>query len=229
MRSARVLLAICLAGVVGLALVAVTMRTRLAFTLGVTAGGVAAGLAPRHEACQTPVAIPDADAAFERVVVTLGTYGRPGPPVEITVAPVRGGAALAQGRLPGGYPDVDRSPRHAVEVGKVTTQAPVRVCVRNLGDHKVAVYGNGPLASRTSSATLDGRPLNSDLSLTFELDGSPSLASLVPAIFNRASLFRAGWVGAWTYVVLALAMLLGVPLLVAAALRAAARTGGGAS
>jgi hypothetical protein len=223
MPSGRLFLAVCFAGLVALAIVAVTQRTRDAFSLGVPAGGVAAELQPGQRACQSPVAIPDADATFERVVVALGTYRRPGSPLEVTLAPAGGGKPLARGRLRGGYPDVDRAPTHTINVGPVTTRASLRVCLRNAGEHRLAVYGNGGAASRTSSATLDDKPIDVDLSLSFERGRPRSLASLVPVMFKRASLFRAGFVGPWTMWLVALVVLLGSPLLITAALRAAGR------
>lgn len=223
MPSVRVLLGACLAGLVALAVVAVTQRTPDGFSLGVPAGVVAAELQPGQQACQSPVAIPDADARFELVVVQLGTYKLPGPPVEVTLGPAGTGKTLARGTLLGGYPDVNVAATQAIDVGPVNTRAPLRVCLRNAGEQRVAVYGNGAAASRTSSATLDGKPLETDLTLTFERVRSRSLASLVPAMFERASLFRAGFVGPWTIWLVALVALLVVPLLVAAALRAAQR------
>jgi hypothetical protein len=223
MPSGRLFLAACFAGLVALAIVAATQRTRDGFSLGVPVGGVAAELQPGQRACQSPVAIPDADATFERVVVALGTYKRPGSTLEVTLAPVGGGKPLARGTLRGGYPDIDRAPTHAINVGPVTTRAPLRVCLKNAGEHRLAVYGNGGAASRTSSAALDGKPIESDLSLSFERARPRSLASLVPAMLTRASLFRAGFVGPWTMWLVALVALLASPLLVAAALRAARR------
>ena len=49
------------------------------------------------------------------------------------------------------------------------------------------------------------------------------LASLIPAMLDRAALFRAQIVDAWTYVLLALLVVLAVPALLAGALRAAER------
>jgi hypothetical protein len=91
--------------------------------------------------------------------------------------------------------------------------------VRNRGVLRAGIYGAADAASRTSTGTLNGQPLNADLSLVFERDHSRSLAALVPAMFDRASLFRASWVGAWVYVLLALVVVLGIPALLTIALR----------
>jgi hypothetical protein len=49
-----------------------------------------------------------------------------------------------------------------------------------------------------------------------------SLIALLPDMAERASVFRAGWVGPWTYLVLALLVLVAVPALLA---RGLARAG----
>jgi hypothetical protein len=70
---------------------------------------------------------------------------------------------------------------------------------------------------RPPHALLGGRRLLDDLDLAFER-GPRTLLSQAPAIAQRAALFRAGWVGTWTYAVLALLLVLAVPALLAAAL-----------
>jgi hypothetical protein len=47
----------------------------------------------------------------------------------------------------------------------------------------------------------------SALALLFLREHPRSLLSLVPTIFRRASLFRPGWVGPWTYWLLSAALL----------------------
>lgn len=197
--------------------------TPRAFTLGVTNGLVAAELRPGQQACQAPITVPD-DGGFDRVRFSLGTYKRPGQAVDLTVLPAGGGAPLARGGLPAGYPDVDRAPNHTVAVGDVAAGERIQVCLTNRGSNKVAVYGNADAANRTSTATRDGKPLGTDLNFAFERD-ERTLAALAPAIADRASLFHAGWVGPWTYVLLALVVVLGVPLLLVRALRAAETDG----
>jgi hypothetical protein len=85
----------------------------------------------------------------------------------------------------------------------------------------VAVFGNAGIASRPTTAAVAGKPVDADLNVAFERDPR-SLLSLAPAIAERAALFRAGWVGLWTYALLAALMLLAVPALLVRALRDAA-------
>jgi hypothetical protein len=88
------------------------------------------------------------------------------------------------------------------------------------GTSKVGFVGVHPTIV-TSSASLDGKDLpGRDIAIVFPRDKPKSALALVPEMFRRASLFRPGWLGAWTYWVLAALVLLAAPLLLA---RAASR------
>lgn len=215
----RALIACCVLAALALLGAALLGDTPRAFTLGVTNGAVAADLRPGKVVCQSPIAVPP-DGEFDRVKLSLGTHRRPGPAIDVAVIPAAGGAPLGRGRLAAGYPDVDRAPSHTIAVGEVDAGQRVAVCVANHGSRKVAVYGNADAANRTSTATLDGKPLKTDLNLAFEREPR-SLATLAPAIADRASLFRAAWVGPWTYVLLLAVAVLAVPVLLVRALRTA--------
>ena len=76
------------------------------------------------------------------------------------------------------------------------------------------------MAARTSSAYVDGRRVPTDIALIFERDHARSALALVPTAFERAALFKPPWMGTWLVWALAAAVLLAVPLLIAAALRA---------
>jgi hypothetical protein len=216
-RAVAVLLGTIAAGVVGLLIVTLVDRTPLAFTLGVTRGLVAAEVPPGEVACQGTIVVPQ-DGEFDRVRFSLGTYFKPGPPVEVQVLDAASGRVLARGALRGGYPDIGQAPTHAVGVGEVGARRRLRVCIANRGRAKVAIFGQLAVASASTSARLGDERLPNDLSLAFEREPR-SLASLAPAILDRAALFRADWVGVWTYLLLAAAVLLAVPWLLIRALR----------
>ncbi len=209
------LLGLCVVGFAGLAIFSATQKDTLAFTLGVPSNAAVAPLKAKQTVCQAPIAVPDGAAAFDRVVVHLGTYGRPGSPLDLTVR-TADGRLVADGRLPGGYAD---NTRPSIRVGRVTDRSPLRVCLRNAGTRAAAVYGAADAASRTSTAMLDGKPLNADLNLVFERDPARSVASLGPAILSRAALFRASWIGSWAYALLGILFVVGIPALLAVALR----------
>jgi hypothetical protein len=214
------LLIVIVVGLLAVAVVGATKADPLAFTLGVTNAAPAAELGLGDETCQEPVRVPDSAAAFDDVVLSLGTYGQPGPPVEVTITPVAGGRPIARGRLARGYPDVQKQAQHRVAVGHVSRRDPLRVCIRNLGLNRVAVYGNGDISARTSTATFNGKPTAADINLSFERSNDRSALTLLPAMVTRASLWHASWFGGWTVVLLALAVVLGVPALLVRSLRA---------
>ena len=223
MRSAGRLAAVLIAlTVLAFAATVILRDDRLAFTLGVTNGGPVAVLEPGSRVCQRDIPVPQG-GGFDRVRLSLGTFERPGPPVAVTVRDT-GGATIARGTLRGGYPDIASAPSHGVRVGEVGDERRIAVCVANEGHRKVAVYGNAGIASRTSSAVLDGKPQEYDLNLAFDTR-ERSIAAEWPAIADRAALFRAAWVGPWTYLVLALLVLVAVPVLLVRAVTTAERDG----
>lgn len=214
-----------LAGFAALAVVVVlvlagTYQERRAFTLGVVLSGPALNVAPAAEVCQSPVTIPDDQADFDRVRFTLATLEpRPGPAVDVTLKTLDG-ETVARGRVPGGYQPGGELPQ-SVDVGHVTTREPMQVCLKNAGDAPVALFGSGDLASRTSTATLAGAPTGVDVGLSFAHAEPRSGLSLLPAFFDRMALWRAGWIGGWTYWLLAAVVALVVPALLVVALRGA--------
>ena len=216
MRSAvagfAVVLAVGLAAVLALAL---TQRSSLVYSLGVNPALSAATLTPGARACQAPVR-PPTGVAFDRVGILLGTSGEPGPPVRVEVRDAAAGRRLASGRLEPGYPDFDpaRKREQVVQVGTVEPEAPLEICVVNEGDVPVSVIGQAGIASPTTSATGSGRPLTTDLTINLR-SGERSLAALLPDIAERAARFRAGWVTPTVYLVLAVAIVAGAPLLLA--------------
>jgi hypothetical protein len=210
-RGVIALLATACVGILAAAFVGARDSRELAFTLGVVPAAVAAELAPGQTVCQAPVNVP---TDFDRVRFQVGTYRRPGPPMRVAVRSAGSRRLLAGGRLPAGYPDVSQP---VVVVGEVRASQRAEVCLTNSGRRRLALYGNATAAAPVSDARLGNRPLGTDLTLMFERGESRSMVSLLPDVFDRASLFRPGWVGAWTFWVLAVLLLAGVPLLLALA------------
>jgi hypothetical protein len=214
-------LAVAAGGLLALALVAGGDSRALAFTLGVPPTQVGAELRPGQTACQAPVLV---SSEFSRVRFQVGTYGRSGEPLELVVRSLRSGRALGQGRLRGGYPD---GSQRSVPVGRVAPEEPVEVCIRNAGEHKAALYGSVTAAAPGTDARVAGAETGTDLTLVFERAEPRSMLATVPDIFRRASVFRPGWVGSWTFWVLALLVGAGVPALLALALALARVSDGG--
>jgi hypothetical protein len=225
MRSAAaIIVGVAAVVVVALILVAATSEREQAFTLGVRPS-VALTLPPGRDLCQTPISVPP-DAGFDAVAIAARSTPRRPVRLDVTVraadaaVPARLGAVLARGGL-----DVDAGgPARKVTTGPIGTNLTIAVCVANRDRRRPAfVYGNIEAAARGSSAYTLGKPTGYDLALGFERPRPRTLAALLPAMFERAALFRAQWVGAWTYWVLALLCVFAVPLLLVRALRSAVR------
>ena len=223
MRRAVVVFALLAAlAVAAVLLVGADRKTQLAFTLGVSPGGVVTTLAPGQTACQRPIDVPKG-GGFDAITVPLGTFHQPGSAVEATVIALPGRAPLGRGTLAAGYPDVGARALERIPVTPAVREgARVAVCLRNTGDGRVAVYGNGDLATSASTLFKDGRPATADASLAFTREPR-SVLSLFGVSADHAALFKAGWVGPWTFWLLAALVALGVPALLAFALARAGR------
>lgn len=221
MRNAAVTLGVAwlvaLAGLVGIAL---AVPTSLVYTLGVNPVRLAAKLEPRDRACQAPVRVPRG-AAFDRVGIVLGTYGRPGPEVRVDVVEDHGGRRLGTGSLPAGYRDLELGDEHLVRVGRVQTDAPLRVCLVNAGDRRVAAIGQVGVASPATFGTLNGTRISNDVAVNLH-SGETSLLTRLPDIADRAATFRAGWVTPFAYLLLTIGIALVGPVLLARAIGRAA-------
>lgn len=199
--------AVVAAGLAGLLLTAVIEQRDLAFTLGVQPAQVAAVLKPGDQVCQRPL-YASAEAADVRFKV--GTYGRPGGPLDVTTRSLPNGSVVNTGAVSGGYADNStlRAPVAGVKEGEV-----ISLCLLNRGSRRLALYGGAPQAARTSAAFVNGKNANTDLTLIFERSHSRSMLSALPDVFRHAALWHPGWVGAWTFWVLLVVMATGVPLL----------------
>jgi hypothetical protein len=222
MRRVTITFAVVLAAALALLVtLGLTRKSDLVYAPGALASGPVVGLTDGEQACQGPYRVPSGDA-FDRVSFTLTTSGEAGAPVRVTVREAGGGRELGQGRLAGGYAD---NQTHVVEVGRVETTEPIDVCLENEGGPRVAVFGQADIASPHTSATLDGKPAKVDMAVDLRTHERSQLA-LVPAMVERASRFRAGWLTPAVYWVLGLAILVGAPLLLARGIvRAAAEDG----
>jgi hypothetical protein len=214
MRRAGViaLLATAGLGLIGLAGVAAGDKRDLAFTIGVVPTIPAAKLAPGATVCQSGITTP---GPFTRVGLRLGSAAGPGQPLDLTVREVYTNRVLGRGSLPGGYGNpADES----AEVGRVPGGKRIAVCARNAGSGRALLYGNSAIAALPSQAVKDGDTLPTDLTVVLLRDGSGSMLSQLPDVFDRASVFRPGWVGPWVFWLLTPLVLIGVPLLLARAL-----------
>jgi hypothetical protein len=184
-------------------LVASTPSPRPLFSLAFVA------LPPDGRLCASDVTIPH-DARVLRVQAR--TFGRPGPPLTVTV-----GAARA--RVGAGYADgttlaVPFRPPSGTRLG--------RVCVARAGAAPLAFAAS--TEDRTQSRpryAVDRRPVDADVYLAFDTGRTGSAIAQTPAIAGRMRAFRPGVVGAWLLWPLLVLTVAGVPAGVFLALRRA--------
>jgi hypothetical protein len=206
----------------GLALVVLTREdTRLAGTNSVRPDTLMVTLRPGDPpVCQTNVLVPR-DTGGVRALARTSDHSR--PTIKATLRDSRGrllrtaGASAANGS----EPVLEFSPVEQTVSG-------VTLCLRAHGG-QVAIAGQpDPFADNVSALRLGRNELGADLSVDFVERGERSLLNEVPAVFHRASLFRPGWVGAWTFyalAVLALGLVLAAILVVALPGRPVGRAG----
>jgi hypothetical protein len=206
----RSFVVVFLAGVAVLAAVGLLTTSGLVYSDGVNPVMVAAELDTGDRACQAPLRLPTG-AAFDRVGFQVGTYGEPGPRLRIEVLEDAGGRRLATGRLPAGYADLGHQ---TVEVGRVQADEPLRICFVNEDRGRAGIIGQVGVASPPTSATLNHRPIENDLTVELRTAERPLLAWL-PEAAERASVFRAGWVTPAVYWALAAGVLVLAPVLLA--------------
>ena len=200
------------AAVIVLAVLAGADDRRRAFALPVDRVGPVAKLGAGDTACQEPLV---AQEDYEIVELEAGSTGA--PRLVVTVARPRGvGRPFARVEVP---PPGRRGLVRADLGGTIPQETRFELCVTNLGDGVAAVYGSGAIANDLSAVTGDGAREGSDMALTFLRDEPVSVLAQLPEMFERAALFRPGFVGAWTYWLLLLAVVIGVPGLLFAALR----------
>ena len=186
----------------------------LAFTLGVPAEAAVVTLERGQQVCQGPIDVP-VDAA--RVRLGLGAPRDPGAPVDLLARPAAGERVLGRARVLGG--DGGRVVTRTAIAG-VTGGDRIDLCVRNAGATPVVLYGDAGGTLHASTAQVDGRVVAPDVAVEFERAAPASLMSMLSAVFERASLFKAAWVGPWLFWMLSALLALGVPLCLWRALRA---------
>jgi Dolichyl-phosphate-mannose-protein mannosyltransferase len=167
--------------------------TRYTATNGVTNAAWVAQLRPGESACQGPVVLAkDSDG----VRLFVGTYERPGPPLQ-AIFKDGSGRIVRRGALAGGYRDA---------MWQVIPFAPAKssvqvssLCVQSEAG-RVAFAGNEDgTINPNQELSVGGKTTTADLSYQLVRSGDRTLLAVFPTIFHRASLLRPSWVGAWTY------------------------------
>jgi hypothetical protein len=169
-------------------------------------GAFVAALSGKQQACQTGELLPADTAALQ---MTIGTNGRPGPPLAVSVTAANG-ATLTTGGLPAGWRE------GVVRIPVTRTHAPtegVRVCVRNdeaphVG-RVIALAGDVPDPGYTSE--VGGRTVqNLHLRFDYLRPGSESWLQLLPVIVHRSTLGKSDLIRHFAWVAVLLLMVAAV-------------------
>jgi hypothetical protein len=133
------------------------------------------------------------------------TQGRPTSPLAIALrGPGYRYATTARG-YPGDAPlDVPiRAPSAAI---------PGQICLRNAGSTAISLVGTTETRSSSRAVTtVDGRPVQADLVLSFFERRPSSLLGRAGDVMRRAAAFHPAPIRAWTFWVLAIAIVVAVP------------------
>ena len=224
MRSRRAALVVVLTAIVGIAavLLAHTDASQpFQQRLGVFVTGPVVYMREGDVACQGPVGLNERTRAL---TFNPATVLPSGPAITVFVREPGTTRTLASGRLAAGFDPAE--PQTVRLSPPAPAGAIVDVCFRDEGPGTVQLFGdtprgdtrlNGPSAHptlQTSAASLNGTPMpDADIAIVFPRAKPASPLALVPEMFRRAALFRPGWVGAWTYWLLAALAILAAPLL----------------
>ena len=187
MRTRIAIGASLLALVAGIAIVLSQGREERTGVNGIAPQSYVASLRPGQRICQ-PATLP---AGTRAVGLTVGVYGRPGPPLALTFT---GPGGTLHGALAQGYGG------GAISVGVPASarQASGLLCVRNQGTSRLALAGV-PAVGAVSA--IDGRPSRAALEIDY-LHGSASGFALGTTVARRVGALHGGAWLLWVLVAL---------------------------
>ncbi len=178
--------------------------------IGVPAAGPISTLTPNEELCQRPL---DIDHAARIVGVAIYNGPNPGPPVRIRVSDADTGRPLASATVPAGW-TLDPGSYFGLTMPRaLPADHGLEVCARNDGKRTIELYGKESLSASNLYRGDDN--IGGDWAIYFPLEPGTgrNYLEMIPDFLRRASVLRPGFVGPATYVVLALLLLVGGPLL----------------
>jgi hypothetical protein len=171
-----------------------------AFSLGVSDVAGVTTLTRTAAVCERPITDP---TSFGRVRAWAAPGAAP-TPVEMTVSDAQTRQVLARGRalVPAADGQFD-----VTLTRTVAAHRQLQVCFATVGRAKVALLGSSQVNPAVHLIVGGKRVATLGLSLVMLPAHPRSLLSTVPTAFARAALFKASWVGTWTFWVLAAALL----------------------
>jgi hypothetical protein len=210
-------LVIAVVAAAALAAVAASDERELAYGRGVPAIDPVLDIPPALEACQGPVAAPE---PFDALEVFVDPRGFPLVALDTSIRDAETRQLLSHGVL---FPD-----RLAPSLQRIDLEVPVEgghrldICFINQEEQPALLRGQEQDPDPVGTLRLADQPIPADLYLAY-LEDDRSALDRLPQMFERAALWRPGWVGAWTYWLLLAGVALVVPALLAWTLWRAAR------
>jgi hypothetical protein len=204
--GAAVLLALVLIALAACAVAAARATSDVAAAVGLPAVHATTPLAAGDTVCRREI---DTPVAFTRVRLVVRPLGGAGPPLTVSVR--RRGARVATGQVRGGYAAGPVETR----MGTQPAGGPVDVCVRAAGAAPIVLLGSTATGAREVYDPLRGAAF----AVVLLRSGPVSTLAQVPEMVERAALFKP--VGPPLLWILLGAVVLGLPLLLLGALRAA--------
>jgi hypothetical protein len=202
MISRRTAISFSLVLLVGIGLLAwsgTRVSRARAFSLDLPFDHTSATLGAGRRACEAPI---QSAADFGAIRAFGSSTGSPAT-LDFLVTDTDSGETLARGAAP---VSEAFNPITATLHGRVPAGRRVTVCMIGAGPGPIALGGSSS-AGQPVRLRVGGRATPQAVSLVMLQVRSQSFFSLLPTIFRRAALFRPGWVGAWTFWVLALILL----------------------
>jgi hypothetical protein len=196
-------------------LVVIGLADRRGFRLRVPSDSQVA-VAPGQERCSSIIRPPAAGADRVRFWAR-GTGPGPAPTIVVFVRRSRTAQTLADGTALAG----PAGPRTVRLNGSVAGSRKVVVCFLGAGTAPAVILPPPGTPTRVTVERSDGLADYADVGLELSRSDDRSLLALLPEVFDRTSLFRPGWVGAWTYWLLLVTLVIGVPVLLSRALASA--------
>jgi hypothetical protein len=196
-------------------LVAIALADRRGFRVRVASDSQVL-VRPGQERCSSLIRPPGPGADRVRFRARASGAG-PTPPIVVFVRRSRTAQTLADGTAEPG-PAGARTVRLR---GSVAGSRKVVACLLNAGAVPAVLLPPPGTPTRVTVERSDALADYADIGLELDRSDDRSLLALLPDAFDRASLFRPGWVGGWTYWLLLVALVIGVPVLLSRALASA--------
>jgi hypothetical protein len=138
-------------------------------------------IAPGGTLCMRDIAI---EQHSQVARIQVGTFGKPGPPLTLAVS---GPAYRATARQEGGYADNEV---HSLAITPPRDAQLVRVCLRNDGDDRIALYAAADSARSRAKVSVAGKRLRATPALAFYESRKQSIADRVGVTVERMTTFR---------------------------------------